>query len=244
MPKVCIIIPFYNEAGRIARDSFTEFLRQHPDYSLLLVNDGSTDNTESALGQLQLVFPERIKVHNLSSNSGKAEAVRRGVLQALEWDNFDILGYMDADLATPLEEAPYLVKHLDDTALLFIIGSRVKLFGWNIKRSLKRHYFGRIFATVVSAMFQLDIYDTQCGAKFFRAEIVGDLFAEGFTSRWFFDIELFLRMRKELERELFVKSMKEVPLRNWEEKGDSKLDLGDFLNTPFELLKIKRHYPE
>jgi glycosyltransferase involved in cell wall biosynthesis len=244
MPKVCIIIPFYNEAGRIAQDAFTAFLQQQPDYSLLLVNDGSTDNTGQALEQMQQRVPEQIKLHHLPLNSGKAEAVRQGVLQALEWDNFDFLGYMDADLATPLNEAPYLTKHFENAGLMFISGSRVKLFGWNIKRSLKRHYFGRIFATVVSSLFHLDIYDTQCGAKFFRADIANDLFDKSFVSKWFFDIELFLRLRKELGQDLFDKSLKEVPLRNWEEQGNSKLNLSDFLNTPFELLKIKRNYPD
>ena len=242
MSKVCIIIPFYNEAGRIAAADFTDFLRRQPDYSLMLVNDGSTDNTLAALQELSAQLPERIFVKDLKNNGGKAEAVRQGVLAALEKQAFDYLGYMDADLATPLDEAPYLLSHIADTKRLMVFGSRVKLFAWNIKRSLKRHYFGRVFATVVSLMFGLEIYDTQCGAKFFNAEIAADLFEQPFVSRWFFDIEVFLRLRKEMGTGLFAKSVLEVPLRNWVEKGDSKLQLSDFLNSPFELIKIRRTY--
>ncbi len=242
MSKVCIIIPFYNEAERIERDAFAHFLQKHANYSLMLVNDGSSDTTQSVLEEMQEQFPNQIQHYSMKQNSGKAEAVRQGVLNALNWQGFDILGYMDADLATPLEEAPYLISQFSDSSYQLIIGSRVKLFGWNIQRSLKRHYFGRIFATYVSNLFNLEIYDTQCGAKFFRSEIAGDLFEFEFVSRWFFDIELFLRLRKEMGSELFSKSFKEVPLRQWTEKGDSKLQLGDFLNTPFELLRIKRHY--
>lgn len=242
MSKVCIIIPFYNEASRVDRNAFAAFLSQHQDYAMLLVDDGSTDQTLSVLKELQQLFPQQIDVFSLNQNSGKAEAVRQGILQALNWQNFDILGYMDADLATPLEEAPYLVSHFSQSKHQLVIGSRVQLFGWNIKRSLKRHYFGRIFATYVSLIFKLDIYDTQCGAKFFRNEIASDLFTSEFVSRWFFDIELFLRLRKEMGPELFQQSLLEVPLHHWTEKGESKLKLDDFLNTPFELHRIKNRY--
>ena len=94
----------------------------------------------------------------------------------------------------------------------------------------------------MSYLLKLNIYDTQCGAKFFRTEIATDLFESEFISKWFFDIELFLRMRKEIGKELFTKSLKEIPLRNWEEKGESKLKLGDFLTTPFELGRIRKKY--
>jgi len=242
MSKVCIIIPFYNEAGRVDNAAFGDFLHQHSEFALMLVNDGSSDNTLSLLKKIEEANPEQVRVLELVQNSGKAEAVRQGVLNALQWKDFDIFGYMDADLATPLDEAPYLTSFFQDSAFQMIIGSRVKLYGWNIKRSLKRHYLGRVFATYVSNLFNLDIYDTQCGAKFFRSEITADLFESPFVSKWFFDIELFLRLRKEMGSELFAKSLREMPLRNWEEKGESKLQLGDFLATPFELIRIRNKY--
>jgi len=242
MSKVCIVIPFYNEANRVDLSAFSDFLHQHADFSLILVDDGSSDNTHALLKESQNSIPERIQVLSLAQNSGKAEAVRQGILKAMQWQDFEILGYMDADLATPLEEALYLTSFFEDSSFQMIIGSRVKLFGWNIQRSLKRHYFGRVFATYVSNLFNLEIYDTQCGAKFFRSEIAADLFESEFVSKWFFDIELFLRLRKEMGNELFAKSLKEVPLRNWIEKGESKLQLGDFLSTPIELSRIRNRY--
>ncbi len=241
MPKICIVIPFFNEQNRINQESFTTFISEQSDYALMLVDDGSTDATFSLLSKMQSEFPEQINALKLTSNSGKAEAVRQGMLTARRWQEFDYFGYMDADLATPLEEAPRLMAYFKDYRIQFVIGSRVKLFGWDIKRSLKRHYLGRIFATQVSNMFKLEIYDTQCGAKFFHNCMAQDLFREKFVSKWFFDIELILRLRKRMGKH-FNESLVEIPLHHWHEKGESKLKISDFLKTPFELRRIKKWY--
>jgi len=242
MPKVCIIIPFYNESNRIDKEAFHSFLATETDYSLMLVDDGSSDSTLAELKKMKEVNPNQINVFSLNQNSGKAEAVRQGVQQALKWKEFDILGYIDADLATPFSEVPYLVNHFKDSTYQLIIGSRVKLFGWNIQRSLKRHYFGRVFATYVGYLFKLEVYDTQCGAKFFTNTLAQELFDNEFVSRWFFDIEILLRLRKKMGNQAFFSSLKEIPLRQWNEMGDSKLKFSDFLKTPMELRKIRRKY--
>jgi len=242
MPKVCIIIPFYNESNRIDEEAFHSFLAKETDYSLMLVDDGSSDSTLAELQKMKEVNPNQINVFSLNHNSGKAEAVRQGVLQALAWKEFDYFGYMDADLATPLSEAPYLASYLAEEQTQFVVGSRVKLYGWNINRSLKRHYFGRVFATYVGYLFKFDIYDTQCGAKFFTNEIAKSLFNDEFVSKWFFDIELLLRLHKKMGNEAYPKSLIEIPLHHWNEKGESKLKLCDFLKTPFELGRIRRKY--
>ncbi|MCK5855948.1 MAG: glycosyltransferase [Bacteroidales bacterium] len=242
MSKICIVIPFYNEANRIQHEEFISFLENEKEYYLMLVNDGSTDSTLEELNKLQSAKPDKISIYSLEANSGKAEAVRQGIQKAWRWKDFDFFGYMDADLATPLSEAPYLVSYFDDYNIQFVIGSRVKLYGWDIKRSLKRHYLGRVFATIVGNTFGLKIYDTQCGAKFFCNCMAQDLFKDPFVSKWFFDIELFIRFRKKWGAIAFQERMIEVPLRHWEEKGESKLKLKDFLHTPLELRRIKRSY--
>jgi len=242
MSKICIVIPFYNESNRIDNEAFLSFLANESDYSLMLVDDGSSDATLSDLQNLQSKNPQQISIFSLTKNAGKAEAVRQGVQQAWKWKDFDFLGYMDADLATPLSEAPYLISFFSDYHIQFVVGSRIKLYGWNINRSLKRHYFGRIFATYVGYMFKLEIYDTQCGAKFFTNCLAQDLFKNKFVSKWFFDIELLLRLRKRMGKRAFPNSLIEVPLHQWNEMGESKLRFSDFLKTPFELWKIRRKY--
>jgi len=241
MPKVCIIIPFFNEQKRIDKDAFFSFIQNHTTYSLMLVDDGSKDATFAILTKMKEQFPEQINVLKLAQNSGKAEAVRQGILQANDWQEFDFFGYMDADLATPLEEAPRLISYLENSQIHFVLGSRIKLFGWDIQRSLKRHYLGRVFATSVSNLFNLEIYDTQCGAKFFRNDLIQDLFNDKFVSKWFFDIELILRFRKKMN-EKFSESLLEIPLQHWNEKGESKLKLTDYIKTPYELRRIRRFY--
>lgn len=108
-------------------------------------------------------------IHHLRRNVGKAEAVRRGVLLAFD-ANPDYIGYGDADLATPLEAIPAFCELLDARHDLEIVfGARVWLLGRSLERSALRHYLGRIFATAASMVLGLGAYDTQCGAKLFRA---------------------------------------------------------------------------
>ena len=91
--------------------------------------------------------------------------------------SFEIIGYLDADLATPLEEIPYLLRFFDEEYEA-VIGSRVKRLGTQIHRKLPRHYMGRIFATLASVMLNIKAYDSQCGAKFFKLETTQFLFED------------------------------------------------------------------
>src|SRR5437762_2862299 len=76
----------------------------------------------------------------------------------------------------------------------FVFVDRVKLLGRNIQRSLIRHYCGRVFATVASLALGVDVYDTQCGAKIFRATPeMRQIFATPFRSQWIFDVEILSR---------------------------------------------------
>ena len=104
------------------------------------------------------------------------------------------MGYWDADLATPLSTIiEFIEKFQSSRALVAVCGSRILRLGASIHRSVFRHYFGRVFATVASNILNISVYDTQCGAKLFRTEHAGLIFSEHFISRWFFDVELFAR---------------------------------------------------
>ena len=104
------------------------------------------------------------------------------------------MGYWDADLATPLSTIPeFIGKFQSSRTLVAVCGSTILKLGASIHRSIFRHYFGRVFAMVVSNILNMLVYDTQCGATFFRTVHAGLIFSEHFISRWFFDVELFAR---------------------------------------------------
>ncbi|MEZ4938072.1 MAG: glycosyltransferase [Crocinitomicaceae bacterium] len=242
-PKILIIIPCYNEAERLEKQAFIDFVKCEPDFHFLFVNDGSKDQTEKIILDLE---SENLNffAHSLSSNKGKAEAIRSGVNFASGNNlEFDFIGYIDADLAVPLSELILLRKQIiENHKLKFLMGVRLARLGANIQRNNTRHYMGRVFATVVSTMLHEPTYDTQCGAKLIHRDIARQLFADSFTSRWFFDVELIFRIKKYFPELLKNNQVLEVPLNVWIEKGDSRLKMIDFLKAPVELLSIKSRY--
>ena len=169
MASAAIVVPCYNEEKRLDVASFRDFSDPSHSITFLFVNDGSTDEALCELLQsLQAADPNKFSVLSLPQNQGKAEAVRRGVLTAIE-SQPDYVGFWDADLATPLHAIPKFVDLAESRPdLEMIMGSRVKLLGRKIERRRSRHYLGRVFATAVSTILGLDVYDTQCGAKLFR----------------------------------------------------------------------------
>ncbi len=246
MASARIIIPCYNEEDRFDAASFTTFASPSHDITFLFVNDGSTDETPRVLESLKRSNPAKFTVLNILQNRGKAEAVRQGFLAAID-SRPDYVGFWDADLATPLDAIPLFLDVAESRPELeMIIGSRVKLLGRKIERRRSRHYLGRVFATAVSASLGLDVYDTQCGAKLFRASpSIKALFQQPFHSRWIFDVEILARLirarrGKELRQAEHV--IYEVPLMEWRDIPGSKLGYGDFVRAAWELFRIHNYY--
>lgn len=243
--RATIVVPCYNEAARLDPDAFVAFADAHPDVTFLLVDDGSTDTTRQVHAATAARAPGRITTLALDANGGKAEAVRRGVLRALD-DGAPAVGFWDADLATPLALIPEFVRVLDERPdVEIVLGSRVRLLGRRIERDPRRHYFGRVAATAVSRMLGLAVYDTQCGAKLFRTTPrLRELFAEPFATRWVFDVEILARWmiatghRGEAAEQAIV----ELPLPEWRDVRGSKLKWTDFVRAPLELWRIRERY--
>jgi glycosyltransferase involved in cell wall biosynthesis len=205
-----------------------------------LVNDGSADETLVLLEQLKESAPERIDVHDLPQNVGKAEAVRRGILESVHRP-FDFVAYLDADLST-LPEAFADMLQASKPQHKFILGSRILRAGAVIERSARRHYLGRVFATAASSALHLPLYDTQCGAKLIERQLIQPLFADPFLSRWLFDLELLMRLRRLLGEEEFKSTVIEVPLSRWIDNGSSRIRARDLVLIPYELLRIRNRY--
>ncbi len=237
-----LVVPCYNEQYRLDLSAFVEFHRQYPCIRFIFVNDGSHDSTLDMLQQFQQQHPECIEVLDLERNRGKAEAIRQGLLLALR-RNVPVIGFWDADLATPLEEAPRLLSILTQQPQMeMVIAARVQLLGRQIHRRAVRHYLGRIFASLASWVIALPVYDTQCGAKLFRATShLPAILERPFSSRWIFDVELIDRfLRLPIEEGELPRSQRivEYPLQKWTDVAGSKLRSLDCFQAAFDLLKL------
>lgn len=242
--QLFIVVPCFNEAARFRPQPFREALDRHPGMCILFVDDGSNDGTASVLQPLIHAVADRTHVLVLARNQGKAEAVRLGMLEALaRWPMTSYGGYFDADLATPLEEAPRMLTAALPLRPSVIMGSRVNLLGsTDIRRLAHRHYFGRVFASLVSMQLRLPVYDTQCGAKLVRADLVPVLFKEPFLTRWLFDVEILWRCMTLFGHANMAKEVMELPVKQWHEQPGSKVKLSDALRVPFGLWRIAKHY--
>lgn len=230
-----IVVPCYNEEKRLDSARFLQFIESNPAISFLFVNDGSKDGTLKVLKLIQERFPKQVAILDLEKNGGKAEAVRQGIMVASAQAEMKWVGFWDADLATPLDEILRFQQLIDNrTELKMIMGCRFRHLGSNIDRKPSRHYVGRIFATIVSMMLKLPVYDTQCGAKLFEAQLAQKIFATSFISRWLFDVELLFRSRPFINPQQIY----ELPLCSWMDVNGSRLKFSDFLKSPFILAKI------
>jgi dolichyl-phosphate beta-glucosyltransferase len=234
-----VVIPCFNEEQRLDTDRLGH-LASSGRLRLLFVNDGSTDGTLALLNRLR-ASSDAIDVLELARNVGKAEAVRRGLLRAVE-SGATIVGYYDADLATPPHELLGLLDVLDERPhVSFVMGARVALLGRRIERSAVRHYLGRVFATMAALVLRLRVYDTQCGAKVIRVTpgLVHSL-SRPFRSSWVFDVELIGRLlRGENGANALTRvAFEEVPLREWHDVGGSKLRFAGMLRALLDLVVL------
>jgi len=242
MLKAVTVVPCFNEAERLQGEALMG-LAAEPGHSILFVNDGSNDATAALLDAIAAKRPDVVKVRHLPKNSGKAEAVRAGLREAMA-DGATVVGYFDADLATPASEMLRLFTLLDQPEVQFAMASRVALLGRHIERTPMRHYLGRVFASAASLAITLRVYDTQCGAKALRATPhLKQALSEPFTTRWVFDVELMMRLIAGNEAgRLHPSDFIEMPLRSWEDVKGSKLSSKAMAGAAADLVRLARWF--
>ena len=246
MQSSVIVVPCYNEAKRFDAQSFVAAALADPSLSFLLVDDGSRDTTRELLAELRDRYPAQFSVLGLDQNRGKAEAVRLGMQSAFDRSP-ELVAYFDADLATPLAElTPLRSLFAERPELQVALGSRVGLLGRDVVRTPQRHYLGRVFASLASLLLELNVYDTQCGAKVFRnTAAVRGVFAEPFSVSWTFDVEILARLAQ-LARDGAIPPMArsaiEYPLGRWRDVSGSKLGPVAALKAGTELATLWRRY--
>lgn len=244
--RVSLVVPCHNEARRLNVQRFRDFLAANQTKRILFVDDGSQDDTMNILEQVCRGHEDRAGIVRVYPNKGKAEAVRTGINHALNTFKQEVVGYWDADLATPLDSVGRFLAVLDDhPRVQMVFGSRIKLLGRRVQRREIRHYLGRIFATAVSAMLHLPIYDTQCGAKLFRVdENLRRVFAGAFLSKWVFDVEIIARYLNlhRFDSQRLQETIYEYPLEVWVDVEGSKVRPIDFFRAFLDIVRIKRKY--
>jgi len=193
-PQLSIVIPAYNEAGRIedALQRVTSCIAEKKwDAEVLVVDDGSKDTTAAIVQRWMTTHPRLHLIQN-PGNRGKGYSVRNGLLQAAG----DIVMFTDADLSAPMEEAERLIDAINEGADV-AIGSRwLDRARQTIHQPLYRQFFGRCFNWITRTVMGLPFKDTQCGFKAFRRPAAQVIFRLQTIERWGFDPEVLFIARK------------------------------------------------
>jgi dolichyl-phosphate beta-glucosyltransferase len=229
--QVSVVIPAYNESANIERSlSAILYYLNHKnyDFEVIVVNDGSKDDTL----ELAKKFLPEIKIIENPGNKGKGYTVKNGMLNA----NKENILFLDADLATPIEEIEKALKYIDDYPI--VIGSR------NLKDSViltaqpfYRQLMGKTFALLARVIAGIKVKDSQCGFKMMKREAAQKIFPKITINGWCFDVELlFLAQLKNYK-------IKEIPVRWIDNAATTKIKpFKSSLEMLRDLLKVKSNY--
>ncbi len=236
-----MIIPSHNEARRFELEQIRQLIDTDGTV-VLLVDDGSTDGTPIVLEEARVRWPEHVTVLTLAERRGKGEAVRAGLSAAVEM-GADIVGFCDADFATPAAEMNRLVDALRRRPDLHAaIGSRVDLLGHEVRRPRTRTAGNRIYSTVASRLLGARIRDTQCGAKVFRVgPQLTDALRAPFGDPWGFDVEMLgrLLLGRPPHAGIDPDTIAEIPLECWHHVSGSKLRPSDGMYSLARLALVR-----
>jgi dolichyl-phosphate beta-glucosyltransferase len=193
-PKYSIVVPAYNERARILAtlEAIVEVVRaQRWSAEIIVVNDGSTDETADLVKNFALAAPE-VRLMENPGNRGKGYSVRSGMLHA----QGEIVLFSDADLSAPIDEAQRLFDAIAGGTDI-AIGSRWLATSRQTHRQpLYRQFFGRCFNMLTRAVMNLPYADTQCGFKAFTRTAAQTVFQLQTIERWGFDPEILFIARK------------------------------------------------
>lgn len=219
--KISIIIPAYNEEKRIGKtlEAYSRYFNELENnkkisYEILVVINGTTDNTEKVVKEY-CKANKKIKYLNFE-RGGKGFAITEGFKESLKKD-FELIGFVDADMATPPEEYWRLVENIGkyDGIIASRYTHNAKVFP---KQSVTRIFASRSFNFLVRVLFLMPYKDTQCGAKIFRKKCIEQVLPQMGMTQWAYDIDLLYRLRKNKVR------IREFP-SVWRDIEGSKLNI-------------------
>jgi dolichyl-phosphate beta-glucosyltransferase len=234
-PELSVIIPAYNEAARIVEtlSAVSSHLQQRKhSFEIIVLADG-TDKTRERAQEFAVRSTAPVLVGGSTERRGKGRAVREGVAMS----SGRIVGFLDADYKTPIEELEKLLPFLHQ-GYHIAIGSRA-LSGSRVEvaQPLYRRLGSKVFGLSMHLMTGLwQIHDTQCGFKFFQGAVARDLFSRQRVDGYMFDVEILCLAKRSGYR------IKEVPIR-WRDDGDSRLDLATSKQNIIDIFRIRLASP-
>jgi dolichyl-phosphate beta-glucosyltransferase len=226
-----MVIPAYNEARRLPPTlaRLRDYLEAGADtYEVLVVDDGSTDDTVSVAQAVAREWPQ-LEVLTLPQNQGKGAAVREGMLHA----RGALRAFSDADLSTPIEELPRLRSHLGGACHVAIASRDAPGSDIQVHQPRWREFMGRTYNRILRLLVLPGIRDTQCGFKLFTSEAAEACFAPLETFRFGFDAEVLVRAHRR------GWEIAEVPVQ-WRHVEESRVGgIGDALRMLYDLVMLR-----
>lgn len=233
-----IVIPAYNESKRILKnlieiDSYISKKSLKNLVKTIIVNDGSTDDTEEVVNNwISEKSQSEFSLIGYTKNRGKGYAIKEGFLNSKS----DFILYTDADGASPIEEVEKLLDAISE-GYDVACGSRVmENESSSVKMAIKRRFIGLMFHIILGFLSLNFIKDTQCGFKLFKSDVAKKLAFNQKCFNFSFDIE-YLFLAKKLGYKI-----KEVPINWYHVKGSKVNLLVDSIKMLIEVLKIRFIY--
>ena len=229
-----VIVPAYNEEETLYNNilGFNNYLsKQNYDYEIIVVNDGSKDSTKKIAEKLQKEIP--LKFIDNNKNKGKGAVVRQGLLEA----NGAYRLFIDADNATTIDHLDLVWEKLEDGADL-VIGTRnsrdIKGAGQVLPQAKWKRALGISGNLLIQFLLVPGIWDTQCGFKIFRKELIEKIISKTKTNRWAIDVEILSLAKKNNYK------IEKIPV-SWNNSDFSRVGVKGYLSALREILYIKRN---
>jgi dolichyl-phosphate beta-glucosyltransferase len=228
-----VIIPSYNEEKRIAStlDRIESYLeRKGFNYEVLVVDDGSTDETKSVALESSLAKKGRLGILHNEKNMGKGYSVKRGVKEATG----EYILFTDADLSTPIDELDRLLPAIESGADIAVGSRSADDSRVTARQPFYRQTMGKVFNLFVRIILGEKFKDTQCGFKLFKGDAAKSVFNDLVTDGFAFDTEVLLIARK---KGLKIKEIGVV----WENSPDSTVHpVASSLQMLRDIFKIRQ----
>ncbi|MEW6457440.1 MAG: glycosyltransferase family 2 protein [Acidobacteriota bacterium] len=229
--KISLILPAFNVQniiGNAVKLAEKEIKKVNPqEYEIIVVDDGSFDSTWNELKELKNIYGDRLRIIHLSKNSGKGNAIKKGI----SLSQGDIVGFIDSDLDIVPENIPIFLNYFKENRADILIGSKRHPES-KINYPKRRLFLSNLFNLVVKIIFRINLSDTQTGIKFFKKDLADSILRKTKCKRYIFDLEFLLIALKNEWR------IVEYPVIIEYRKKQKRINLFEIFNAIIEIGKV------